>query len=119
MERKKIPSGAKVPIKLTIRERDLILDKTFCEPDFAQSAVIEGNDVCINLSLDEIEELQGCVAAEANHTKSSKREKELDEIFDKLQFFLDTYEVAYGNCSDRPAGPSSTQTDRRRKPPRP
>jgi hypothetical protein len=34
MMRKKIPYGTKLPVKLTIRERDLILDETFATPEF-------------------------------------------------------------------------------------
>jgi len=42
-------------------------------------------------SLDDIEEIQGYIAAEANHTKK-KLQKEFDRIFDKLQVYLDTYD---------------------------
>ena len=92
MKRKKIPYGAKLPVKLTLRERDLIRDKTFCDPDFAQFAVMDGNGIRVEMSLDDIEEIQGYVAAEANHTKNSKLQKELDRLFDKFQVFLDTYD---------------------------
>jgi len=43
MKRKKIPYGTKLPVKLTIRERDLIRDETFCDPEFAKVAVVDGN----------------------------------------------------------------------------
>lgn len=92
MKRKKIPYGTKLPTKLTIRERDLIRDETFCHPDFAKVAVVDGKSIRVDLSLDEIEEIQGYVAAEANHTKNSKLRKELDQLFAKLQAFLDTYD---------------------------
>ena len=92
MKRKKIPYGTKLSVKLTIQERDIIRDRTFCDPDFAKIAVVDGNGVQVDLSLDEIEEIQGFVAAEANHTKNKKLEKELDRIFDKLQAYLDKYD---------------------------
>jgi len=95
MKRKKIAMDRKLPFKLTIRERDLIRDHTFYDSNFAELAVVDGNNVCVDLSLSEIEDIQGYAAAEANHTKSSKLEKELDEIFDRLQFYLDTYEVEH------------------------
>jgi cell fate (sporulation/competence/biofilm development) regulator YmcA (YheA/YmcA/DUF963 family) len=76
---------------MTLRERDLICDETFCDPDLLKSSVVKGKEISVELSLDEIEEIQGYVAAEANHTKNSKLEKELDRLFDKLQVFLDTY----------------------------
>ena len=90
--RKRIPYGTKLPVMLTMRERDLIRDETFCNPDFATCTVAEGTGIRVELSLDEIEDIQGYVAAEANHTKNSKRRKELDRLFDKLQVFLDTYD---------------------------
>ena len=90
--RKRIPSGAKLPVMLTMRERDIIRDETFCNPDFAKCAAVEGLGIRMELSLDEIEEIQGYVAAEANHAKNAKRRKELDRLFGKLQEFLDTYD---------------------------
>lgn len=87
-----IPSGTKLPVMLTLRKRDLIRDETFCDPDFAKCAVVDGMGIRVELSLDEIEEIQGYVAAAANHTNNSKLRKELDRLFDKLQVFLDTYD---------------------------
>jgi len=92
MKRKKIPYGTKLPIKLTLHERDLIRDETFCDPDFARFAVVEGKGIKVEMSLDDIEEIQGYIAAEANHTKNKRLQKELDRLFDKFQFYLDTYD---------------------------
>ena len=92
MKGKKIPYGTKLPVKLTIRERDLIRDETFCDPDFAKVAVVYGKGIRVDMSLDDIEEVQGYVAAEANHTKNKKLQRELDRLFDKLQVYLDSYD---------------------------
>ncbi len=91
-KRKKIPYGTKLPVTLTLRERDLIRDETFCYADFARFAVVEGKAIRVDLSLDDIEEIQGYVAAEANHTQNKKLQKELDQLFGKLQLYLDTYD---------------------------
>ncbi len=91
-KRKKIPYGTKLPVRLTSHERDLIRDQTFCDPDFARLAVVEGQAIRVDLSLDDIEEIQGYVAAEANHTKNKTLQKELDRLFGKLQIYLDTYD---------------------------
>ena len=72
--------------------RDLIQNETLCNPDFARFAVIEGKGVILNLSLDDIEEIQGYIAAEANHTESRKLQKNLDRLFSKFQVYLDTYD---------------------------
>ena len=90
--KKRIPYGTKLPVKLTLQERDLIRNETLCDPDFARLAVIKGKGVILNLSLDDIEEIQGYIAAEANHTKSRKLQKNLDRLFSKFQVFLDTYD---------------------------
>jgi hypothetical protein len=90
--KKRIPYGTKLPVKLTLQERDLIQNETLCNPDFARFAVIEGKGVILNLSLDDIEEIQGYIAAEANHTESRKLQKNLDRLFSKFQVYLDTYD---------------------------
>ncbi len=92
MKRKKIPYGTKLPVTLTLRERDIIRDETFCDPDFARLAIVDGKRIKVEMSLDAIEEIQGYIAAEANHTKNKKRQKELYGLFDKFQVFLDTYD---------------------------
>ena len=92
MKRKKIPYGTKLPVRLSLRERDLIREKTYCDPDFAKLALVDGAGIRVELSLDEIEEIQGYVAAEANHCGDKKLQKELDALFEKLQKFLDSYD---------------------------
>ena len=92
MRRIKIPYGTKLPVLLTPQELNLIRMNTFCDPDFGKMGIVEGKNIKIMVSLDDIEELQGHVAAEANHTKNNKLQKELDRIFTKLQVSLDTYD---------------------------
>lgn len=90
--KKKIPYGTKLPVKLTLRGRDLILDETFCDTRFLKIAVVTGRGITVEWSLDDIEDIQGFIAAEANHTKNRKLQKELDELSDKLQVYLDSYD---------------------------
>ena len=92
MKRKKIPYGTKLPVRLTLLERDIIRDETFGDPDFARLAIVDGKRIKVEMSLDDIEEIQGYIAAEANHTKNKKRQKELDRLFDKFQVLLGTYD---------------------------
>lgn len=92
MKRKKISYGTKLPVKLTLRERDLIRNETFCDPGFAKFSVVEGKGIKVDMSLDDIEEIQGFIAAEANHTENKKLQRDLDRLFDKLQVYLDTYD---------------------------
>ena len=90
--RKKIPYGTKLPVKFTLVERDLIQQHTFYRPDFGDLEPLTGKRITVDMSLDDIEELQGYVGAEANHTKDAKLQTKLDRIFGKLQKFLDRYE---------------------------
>jgi hypothetical protein len=92
MKRKTIPYGTKLPVVLTLKERDLIRDKTFCDPHFGKMGVVEGKNIKIMMDLDDIEDVQGYIAAAANNTENKKLQKELDRIFDKFQDFLDTYD---------------------------
>lgn len=89
--RRTIPEESKISVTLTLRERDLIRDEMYCNPDFAKAAVVDGAGIRADLSLDDIEEIQGYVAATANHTDNSKLRKELNRLFYKLKVFLDTY----------------------------
>lgn len=73
-----------IPVAMTIRERDLIRETIGCDSDFWKSAIVEGAEITVELSLDGIEEIQGCVAAEANHTTHAKRRKELACLVDSL-----------------------------------
>ena len=73
MKIKKTPYvRSKNTVKLTIRERNIIRDETFCDPEFAKVAVVDGKSIQVEVSLDEIEEIQGHVSATANHTKNKK-----------------------------------------------
>lgn len=65
---KKIPYGTKLPVVLTLKERDIIRDKTLGDPNFGNMGVVEGKNIRLMMSLDDIEDVQGYVAAEANHT---------------------------------------------------
>ncbi len=91
MVKKIIPYGTKLPVYLTDKEVADIREHTFSGTDFGLG-VLEGSRLRFNLSLDDIEDLQGYVAAQANHTKSKQLQRRLDKVFQKLQTFLDEYD---------------------------
>ena len=64
----------------------------FLNPDFGKDGAIDSKCITVDLSFDEIGEIQGYVAAEANHTGNSKLERELNQLFDKLQALLDEHD---------------------------
>ncbi len=96
MTRKKIPYGTKLPVHLSLQECDLIREHTFYPAKTLNIAVAEGNGIRVDLSLDDIEEIQGYVAAEANHCADRKLQKKLDALFDIFQEFLDAYDDQEG-----------------------
>jgi hypothetical protein len=92
--RKRIRPGEPVPVSFTARERKLIVELNFAEgPLFDQLERTPPQGAAEFLaSLDDIEELQGYVAAEANHSKNRKLQLELDHLCARLQEILDSYE---------------------------
>ena len=59
----RIQPGERVPIRLSQLQRHLILEHTFMSPE------LEEGIGTISLDLDDLDELLGAVAAEANHCK--------------------------------------------------
>ena len=92
MRRKIIPYGTKLPVRFSEAERKLIREHTFYDTHFGDFAVVEGDSIRLDMSLDNIEELQGYVAAACNHCDNPKIEKALDPIFDRLEEFLEYYD---------------------------
>lgn len=90
--KKKIPEGEQIRFLLTSAERTLVRDETLYDPDFTNLADCKGNGFVIPMTMLDIEELQGDVAAAANHCADKKVQAKLDRFFDKLQRCLDKYE---------------------------
>jgi len=49
------------------------------------SCKCRGANISARCTLSELEELGGCIAAEAHHTKSRKPRKSLDAVFEKIE----------------------------------
>ena len=89
-----LPQGtvaeAKVSVCLTAEEVADIRDHTFVDVSILNSSAVRpGVTTMVQLSPDNIEVIQGYLAAEANHTRSKKLQKRLDALYDKLQQYLD------------------------------
>jgi len=56
------------------------------------NGIVAGNKIKVMLSLDDIEDLMGFVAAEANHTDDKKLQNTLDKIFTRLNDYLSKYD---------------------------
>ena len=84
----------RIDIKLTIEERDLILNQTFAGDDLTErlnEAMADGKQIKVTYTLDELEDLAGFIAAEANHAEDKKLEKKLDALYDKISDIENNY----------------------------
>jgi len=82
---KRIQPGDRVPVRLSARERDLILDHTFIDPELERRIRVgsaEEASVTVRLTLDE---LIGHVAAQANHCSDARLRTRLNNLYDRLR----------------------------------
>ena len=90
--KKRNQSDERVGIKLSLAERRLILgDPIHIHNKLADLIRSTPAGAPVLLTLDDLEELGGQIAAEANHTTDKKLRKRLDAIFSKIQDLLETH----------------------------
>ena len=93
--RKKIPHGQPIDVAFTDRERVLLFKRTFADPELMvpfDAAVRRGTKLIAKYTLDDLDALLGFVAAEANHTKDRKLEKQLRALFARLSEEMESYD---------------------------
>ena len=86
--RKYLKPGQKVVLLLTAEECGLITSLTYIPEELMQaiySSKCRDDIVSARFTLSELEELGGCIAAEASHTKSRQLRKSLDAVFEKIE----------------------------------
>jgi hypothetical protein len=90
--KKKLGKEKKVSLKLSIEERKLILGSpVHIHRGLAESIRAMATSAPVLLTLDDLEDLGGYVAAEANHATDKKLRKKLDAIFSKIDDLLETH----------------------------
>jgi hypothetical protein len=93
--RKKIKEGQRVTVSFGPRDRQLVLDHTFAGPDLTaplrRAQLVVGRHV-VRYTLDDLDELLGYVAAEANHATDKKFRKELDALYARLRREMESYD---------------------------
>lgn len=85
--RRLIKQGEKIPVKLKLRERDLIRESTFRYPkltDRLKLSLLEEDTIIARYSLEEINILLEFVTAEATHTGDQALQVELNRLSDHL-----------------------------------
>ncbi len=93
--RKRIKQGRKVEVKFSPRERVLVLEHTFTGPELTTAlrrAQLESGAYVVRYTLDDLDELLGFVAAEANHAKDKKLRKELDVLYARVRREMESYD---------------------------
>ncbi len=89
-----IKQGQKIPVRFSLRERDLICEHVFAEPaltDRLKLTLLERDKIVVKYSLDELNGLLESISAKANHTPDAGLEKELDRIFDHIIQICNSY----------------------------
>ena len=77
----------RISVRFTIEECDLILNQTFAGEDLTErlhEARTGGKYIKVAYTLDELDDLAGFIAAEANHAEDKKLEKKLEALYDKI-----------------------------------
>ena len=94
MIRKYLKPGTQLAVRLSTRERDLVVEKAFLDPE-VETALLRatpvGSRLVVSLDLDDIDDLLGCVAAEANHCGDGKVRGVLDAVCNRLSALLDRF----------------------------
>lgn len=86
MNRRRIQPDEKVTVRMTTRDRELLLEYTLGDPEYAERLRPDSNGKGLvgEYTLDDLEDIVGYVAAEANHTDDRKLGRELDALFGRL-----------------------------------
>jgi hypothetical protein len=92
MDRIQIKPGQKVSLVLTDAERAQVLNKLMhLDPELEVLIRKTSPGQPIRMSVDDLDLLGDCVAAEGNHTKDKKLGRSLDRIFTKIERLQDSY----------------------------
>lgn len=95
--RKTVSPKNALALRLSVAERDLVCDRAFLSPEVdgkLRAAHRGAGGLEVALSMDELDELLGCVAAEANHSTVRQERARFFEVCDKLTELLDGHAVA-------------------------
>ena len=95
VKRKKIQYDEPVEVSFTQGERTLILEHTLAGPeltDRVRIASTQGRKLVAKFTLDDLDELLGYIAAEANHSEDRKLQRQLDKLHSRLKTKMESYD---------------------------
>ena len=86
MKRRKIQPGTKITVRMTVRDRALLTEHTLGGPEYAKrlQPASSGSGLVGEYTLDDLEDMLGYIAAEANHTGDRKLRRALHALHDRL-----------------------------------
>lgn len=93
-QRIRIGPNETVPLELNERERELILSHTFADESLTKRLRVvpkRGERPIFRFSLDDLDELVGFLAAEANHAKNKILREQLDQLCERIEATLNKY----------------------------
>lgn len=93
-QRRRIRLDEEVPLELSDHDRELILEHVVADEDLLgrlRVAPSASGRTVFHFTLDDLDELAGCVAFEVNHVKDKKLQKQWDAIFARISDVFDSY----------------------------
>ena len=90
---KRIREGERVPVRFNASEVRL-LELTQWDPDYCRRLEPdhEGEILTGRFSLDELDDMIGFMAAEANHTEDRRVQRQLDKLMQRLRTEMESYD---------------------------
>ena len=55
-------------------------------------ALVKGKKLIVKLTLDDLDEVLGYIAAESNHTEDAKLQRDLDSLYKRLRKTMESYD---------------------------
>lgn len=100
MTRRRIEEGEFIAVRVTQQDRQLLESLVIGDPEYVARlrAVPGASDFVGEFTLDDLEDILGHVAAEANHAEDSRRQDELDDLYKRLLRIQRSYDD--GNWND-------------------
>ena len=95
MPREKISPDQRVELSLTPQERKLICERTLADDALLaplRLAEVRAAKLVVRYTLDDLDELLGYIAAEANHAKNPRRAKDLYRLCDHVRATMEAYD---------------------------
>jgi hypothetical protein len=91
---KEIKYGQPVEVRFSQADKTLLEEHTFMDADYTKRLrpADTGRALVGHYTLDDLEDMIGYIAAEANHTTDKKLQRKLDSLFSRLQDEMESYD---------------------------